>query len=244
MQVDAPEMPTLSVPLRSCQTNIEVTASVWGNECQTIQVLTDEGNKWFENYLGAPSVRLVKMKDDFVRHTDANYAPKGQTSFADGFPFLLASEDSLHYLNQRLPRPITLERFRPNIIVKGCKPFGEDRWTSICIGAQKTILNIVKPCSRCQIPNIDPATGIPDEDSQPSKSMKAFRTGEAIGFENKKWSGAVSPICNVSSFVLFVLSVVLWSECGSRGSGGSCHQRWRRSEGPARRTQVFTLSSI
>ena len=194
MTVDAPGMATLTVPLTKCQTNIEVLASVWGQECQTIQVLTDEGNKWFEDYLGAPSVRLVKMKDNFVRRTDEKYAPLGQTSFADGFPFLLASEDSLQYLNQRLPRSITLERFRPNIIVKGAKPFGEDRWTSIRIGLQKAVLNIVKPCSRCQIPNIDPATGIPDEDNQPTKAMKAFRTGDAIGYDNKKWSGAVSPL--------------------------------------------------
>jgi uncharacterized protein YcbX len=35
------------------------------------------------------------------------------TGFADGFPFLLANQSSLDDLNDRLPTPIPMARFRP-----------------------------------------------------------------------------------------------------------------------------------
>ena len=46
--------------------------------------------------------------------------PRGgrdRVGFADGFPLLIISQASLDMLNERLPRPVGIERFRPNIVV-------------------------------------------------------------------------------------------------------------------------------
>ena len=58
--------------------------------------------------------------------------------FADAFPFLLISEESLADLNSRLDSPVTMRNFRPNIVVKGCNaPYEEDTWKKIVIGEDK-----------------------------------------------------------------------------------------------------------
>lgn len=58
---------------------------------------------------------MVRMKDGFVRPTDPDYGIGFHTGFSDGFPLLLAAEESLEELNSRLPigKAIGMERFRP-----------------------------------------------------------------------------------------------------------------------------------
>ena len=112
------------------------------------------------------------------------YAPKGQTGFSDGFPFLLASVAGLHELNRRLREPVTMMNFRPNIVVDGCDPFEEDKWKQVRV--KNLIMNIVKPCSRCTMPNINPKTGkMMDDDTKPSRIMKSFRTGSGAFFHSE-----------------------------------------------------------
>jgi uncharacterized protein YcbX len=49
-----------------------------------------------------------------------------------------------------------MNRFRPNIVVKGGEPFAEDTWKRIRIGDVE--LAIVKPCARCVVTTIDKET--------------------------------------------------------------------------------------
>ena len=53
-------------------------------------------------------------------------------------------------------------------------------------------MNVVKPCSRCKIPSIDPNTGYFDKNNEPTRTMKKFRTGEVLGFKNESWKQEVS----------------------------------------------------
>jgi uncharacterized protein YcbX len=93
------------------------------------------------------------MPDDAVRLVDGLYARDGETvSFADGFPILLISSASLDDLNSRLPSPVPMNRFRPNLVVSDCAPFAEDNWKRIRIG--EMTFEVVKPCSRCAVPSI------------------------------------------------------------------------------------------
>ncbi len=79
-----------------------------------------------------------------------------QTSLQDGFPILLASEESLEELNKRLcakgKDELPMSRFRPNIVVRGLKKaFEEDEWKAIQIGGKNgPIFHIVKGCPRCK----------------------------------------------------------------------------------------------
>ncbi|KAH1496341.1 hypothetical protein LV164_007646 [Aspergillus fumigatus] len=83
------------------------------------------------------------------------------TNFPDVHPVQIASEASLAELNRRLRRkgaqPITVERFRPNIIVRGTVPWAEDSWKTVRIGSELD-LDVVARCARCQVPNVDPET--------------------------------------------------------------------------------------
>ena len=92
------------------------------------------------------------------RLIDQNYmARPDRVGFADGFPILLVTNASLLSLNQDFEPPLEIERFRPNIVIDGESPFEEDHWRCIRIG--RAVLDVVKRCSRCVIPSIDPATG-------------------------------------------------------------------------------------
>ena len=207
LKVTAPGMEALTVPTvypANAAELPQVAVTVWGDECQAIEVIGTKGSEWFCRYLQVPGLRFVRMKDDCVRKTDAKYAPNGQSSFADGFPFLLASVSSLEFVNERIAQPITQARFRPNIIVEGAAPFAEDTWEKIRFhGVRPTAANtnasvstldmgVVKPCARCTIPNIDPETAVSHPEREPSRSMRSFRSGAAIGLSNDKWGKEVS----------------------------------------------------
>ena len=148
----------------------KVTVKVWNDECRAYDA-GDEVAKWL-SYALSTTCRLVYFPDDEFRQVDLTYANKGdKTAFSDGFPLLLISEGSLNDLNSRLSTPVTMERFRPNIIVSGCQPFAEDKWKKIRIG--NIIFRIVKPCSRCVIPGINIETA--EREEEPLKTLMAYR---------------------------------------------------------------------
>jgi hypothetical protein len=101
----------------------------------------------------------VQFAPETVRPVDPGFArPADQVGFADGFPFLLISQASLDDLNTRLEQPVSMPRFRPNLVVTGCEPYAEDNWRAIRVGPLS--FRVVKPCSRCTIPTVNPETGV------------------------------------------------------------------------------------
>ena len=86
--------------------------------------------------------------------------------FADGYPLLVASEGSLSELNERLAAAghgaVGIERFRPNIVLAGIESHDEDRIDALHVATAEgqAQLQPVKPCTRCPIPDIDPATAL------------------------------------------------------------------------------------
>ena len=94
---------------------------------------------WFTAYLGRP-VRLVYLDDPTRRAVDPEFGQDGDVvSFADGYPLLLTSTGSLEELGRWLAddgeQPVPMTRFRPNVVVTGARPWAEDRWRRIRIGA-------------------------------------------------------------------------------------------------------------
>ena len=135
----------------------------------------DEADAWFSAYLGKP-VRLVYLDDPTRRAVDPEYGADGDTvSFADGYPLLLTSADSLDQLNQWLTdaghQPVPMNRFRPNAVVTGYRPWAEDRWRRIKIGSVR--FRVAKPCARCVVTTTDQTTG--ERGSQPLKMLAARR---------------------------------------------------------------------
>lgn len=169
--LEKPLMHSLSVTIPSAKNRIAV--KVWKDHCQAFDA-GDEAAKWLSAALSV-KCRLAYFPDDEFRQVDLTYANKGEkTAFSDGFPLLLISQASLDDLNTRLSVPVVMERFRPNIIISGCQPFEEDKWKSIRIGG--IIFRIVKPCSRCIIPNINIETA--EREKEPIKTLSSYRKRE------------------------------------------------------------------
>lgn len=135
-------------------------SSVWGTDVKG-EDCGDEAAQWISRFLGK-ECRIIYMKDDHSRLVDRNFATqREQLGFADGFPLLITTQASLDDFNKKLlgssnGLAIGMTRFRPNIVITGNAPWAEDKWQRIAIGGIE--LSLVKPCSRCIMPSVNPET--------------------------------------------------------------------------------------
>lgn len=198
-------------------TDIEIWSHTTDGYCYGPEV-----NELFSSFLDR-RVTLV-YKGPSPRILAGNGAPSllgrvQTTKFADVHPVLIATQASIAELNARIhqnetvtgkdsekrePNDISIERFRPNIIVKGDKPWSEDRWKRVRIvllppttskpassaqqqkkktKKQYLEFDIVARCARCQVPNVDPDTAVKDP-SQPWDTLMSYRrVDEGIKFK-------------------------------------------------------------
>lgn len=176
LHVSGPGMPPLQLPLAPAGERAEV--EIWRDHCAAV-FTGKAADDWFSAYLGLP-VRLVQMTDDIRRPVDPDYGrPGDEVSFADGFPLLLISQASLDDLNTRLERPVSMRRFRPNLVVSGGAPYAEDDWRHLRIGTVE--FEGVKPCSRCVLTTVDPDTGEKDPGLEPLRTLSGYRRGKGGG---------------------------------------------------------------
>ncbi len=149
-----------------------IDVTVWGNTLPA-RVASQVADMLLGDALGEPC-RLVWMHDTAARPTDPAHAPEGSTvSFADAFPVLLCTTASLDALNGWLPSPITMGRFRPNLIVDGASAWDEDRWRRIRIG--EVAFTVAKPSDRCIVTTIDPETGERPDKTEPLRTLGRYR---------------------------------------------------------------------
>lgn len=166
----APGMPALRVEPVAVPETLSVT--VW-EDAVAAQAPSPAADAWCSAFLGLP-LRLVFMAEDTVRAVSPAHAGPGhRTAFADGFPLLLVTQAALDHLNAQLPAAVDWQRFRPNIVVAGAPAHAEDGWRRLRVGAVE--LAVVKPCSRCVIPSIDPATAV--KDGQILTVLRSYRAG-------------------------------------------------------------------
>jgi uncharacterized protein YcbX len=121
--------------------------------------------QWFSDFLGTP-LKLARFDPEEERTSSVQWTGgvKALNAFSDGYPLLVANSASLADLNTRLAAaghaPVTMERFRPNLVLDGLEAWDEDHLHEIDITTDDGIvtLRLVKPCVRCSIPDVDPAT--------------------------------------------------------------------------------------
>jgi uncharacterized protein YcbX len=141
-----------------------VRARVWDDEVPAFD-MGDMAAQWFTDFLGRPA-RLVRFDPAHRRLSSLRWTGgiEAPNQFSDGFPLLITSEASLDELNGRLAgashEPVTMARFRPNLVLGGVQAHDEDRLGLLRIdtGSGQAELKPVKPCARCPIPDIDPGT--------------------------------------------------------------------------------------
>ena len=145
--------------------------------------------QWFTDFLGR-KLRLVRFDPDHRRVSSRKWTGdvEAHNQFSDGFPLLVASQASLDLLNEKLAAqghaPVTMERFRPNIVLSGMEAHDEDRVAMLEVGADQPVcLRPVKPCGRCPIPDIDPSTA--DIDPAVGATLRTYRSNDLL-------NGAVS----------------------------------------------------
>jgi uncharacterized protein YcbX len=183
--VDAPGMPTLELVANPGST-VSTSVTVWNDTCEA-SWLGEGAARWFSKFLGC-SCSLVYMGQNAVRPADPEYAASGtRVSFADAFPFLLISQESLSDLNRRLAKPLPMNRFRPNLLVAGGAPYDEDQWRLIQIGSVK--LRLVKPCARCVVTTTDQVTA--ERGLEPLRTLATYRKvgGEVMFGQNAVHEG-------------------------------------------------------
>ena len=145
------------------------TVKIWGTSVQA-QICGQEYNAWFSQILGK-EVELVYFAEQSERVTSKR--PDQPVAFADGYPFLIASNASLDALASRCQEKVSHAHFRANIIIEGCEAFAEDSWEKFKIG--DVIFESVKPCVRCSLTTVDPKTGLVNKQGEPFKTLTQFR---------------------------------------------------------------------
>lgn len=134
---------------------------------------------WFSEVVGG-ALRLVYLDDPRRRPTDPDFGlDTDVVSFADGYPLLLAGEESLAALNDLISgaAPLPMTRFRPNVVVAGAPPWAEDGWRRVRIG--EAGFRVVKGCGRCALTTIDPDTA--QRGPEPLRTLARHR----------RWDGTV-----------------------------------------------------
>jgi uncharacterized protein YcbX len=214
MVLRAPGMLALHVALDTVEAPCRVT--VWKDEVAAYD-MGALAAQWFSDFLGQP-LRLVRFDPEHKRLSNRRWTGEleAQNAFSDGYPILVASEAGLAELNQRLAAAgqaaVTMERFRPNIVIGGVQANGEDHLDDIAFDTPEGAvrLKLVKPCARCPIPDIDPATA--ERGHAVGDALLAYRADPRL-------DGAITFGMNAV--------IVEGIECGLRvGMGGEANYRF------------------
>lgn len=181
--LEDPSGKSLGIPLNGIGQK-ESTVDVWGDTCKAF----DEGNEasaWLTSALGkfkGKNLRLVRFKTNFKRIVDPVYlkGEKSHTAFADAFPYLVTSENSLNRLNEQLiesgNEPVPMDRFRPNIVIKDCEAFLENKLDELSHIDGNYTLGIRKPCKRCKVTTVNQQSGEIKEPKEPLRTLTLMNT--------------------------------------------------------------------
>ncbi|HUF67335.1 MAG TPA: MOSC N-terminal beta barrel domain-containing protein [Longimicrobiales bacterium] len=141
---------------------------------------------WFSNVMGI-ACRVMRAVEPPGRDP-LDASGKVCAGFADAEPALVISIASLEDLNARLAEPLHMNRFRPNLVLDGLPPYGEDRLGRVRIG--DVIVCGVRPCPRCALTTVDQDTGTAGK--EPLRTLATYRRlpdgsvgfGMNVRFEN------------------------------------------------------------
>jgi uncharacterized protein YcbX len=183
----APGMGELAVGLEKDPDAEVVPVNLWKKPGTGTNEGTDASG-YFSEYLGKDA-RLLRVEQPRLIKPECRVdGASEQTGFADGFPILLASTDSLAKLNGHLEQPVTVDRFRPNIVVEGAPAYDEDYWREVCIGELRAF--VVRACARCPVPNVDQQVGELPKVRPVTEALRATRQGvDPIGGEKGEFFG-------------------------------------------------------
>jgi len=166
-----PQLPPLVLPRLPDEPGPRRRVRVWDDEVEATLAAAD-ACAWVSQAAGTEA--LLVRAGSFTRRQPAgpwrgnHSAP---VNFPDAYPLLVCSQASLDDLNGRLPVPVPMTRFRPNLVVVGLPPYAEDEIEELRFGEVR--LRLVKACTRCSTTTIDQESG--EASGNPLAALKTYR---------------------------------------------------------------------
>lgn len=184
LELAGPGMQPLAIPAPD---DAGTKVQVHSNEPYAASLAVDDAHAWLTDYLGL-AVRLAYTDDPSRRRLNPRFSrPDDSASFADAYPLLLTTEESLARLNDWIAEgplpaegPLGMERFRPNVVVRGARAFAEDTWRRVRIG--DAVFRAVKGCDRCVMTTTDAGTAA--RGKEPIATLARHRR-----WDGKTWFG-------------------------------------------------------
>ncbi|XP_071353566.1 mitochondrial amidoxime-reducing component 1 isoform X2 [Trachinotus anak] len=172
--LNGPNMEELRFPIKQPDKPVidcrVFSTDIQGRDCG------DEASHWLNHYLGAEKTfRLVHFEPQMKARRPVEKVPlfpQYEVAYSDIGPVMLLSEASVKDLSSKLEKDVTVDRFRPNIVIGDCEAFDEDSWEEIQIGSVR--LQRVMSCDRCIFITVDPETGIINR-KEPLETLKSYR---------------------------------------------------------------------
>ncbi|KAM9708813.1 mitochondrial amidoxime-reducing component 1 [Menidia menidia] len=173
--LNGPSMEELKFPVKESD-NPVFNCRVFGLDIQG-KDCGDKVSDWLGRFLGAEKTfRLVhfepQMKPRRSADIDSLFPREEMVAYPDYAPVMLLSEASVKDLSGKLEKAVTVERFRPNIVISDCEAFDEDSWDEVQIGDVR--LQRVMSCGRCVFTTVDPETGVISR-KEPLDTLKSYR---------------------------------------------------------------------
>ena len=171
LTLDFEQLSSLKIPVQQKGDLRSVT--VWRSQTEAIDQ-GDAAAEWFGQILQTPC-RLVRQSPDHIRAINPKHAlwANQPVSFADGYPLLLTNNASLKLLCEKMCSELPMNRFRPNLVVDGDRPFAEDDWQHFKIGDVEFV--VAKPCERCVVTTTDQLSGDRHPEQEPLRTLRTFR---------------------------------------------------------------------
>jgi uncharacterized protein len=149
-----------------------VRVEVWKDRNLVAEDCGPEAAAWLSRVLELP-VRLVRIGHGFRRPVEGNETDL--TAFTDAYPLLVITEASLSHLNDRLisrgEEPVSMMRFRPNLVITGATSHAEDEWQQLML--DDVVLQPTTACARCTVVTIDQFTG--ERSQEPLRTLASYR---------------------------------------------------------------------
>lgn len=134
---------------RSALTAASAPVSIWNDQALALDG-GDEAAAWLSGFLDR--ICRLAVKPSKVLQAAVPGAER-TASFADTAPLLLTNLASLADLARYFDGPISMARFRANVVIAGADAYAEDRWSRIRIGG--VTFDVAGPCDRCVMVNLD-----------------------------------------------------------------------------------------
>ena len=225
LALNAPGMLALQIAFGVVQD--AVTVNIWGDSAAAFDT-GDAAARWLSDFLGT-SARRVCFNPGHWRYSDRSWTAgvDAVNQHSDGFLLRVISQPSLDDFNARLATrgeaPVSTMRFRPNMVLGNLPAtvdtpalfaYDEDRPDALHIDTETDIavLQRVRPCPRCPIPNLNSATGVstPLVGDLLKSHRSDARLGGAVTFgmnaiiaprRGGERAGAASPMLRVGQWV-------------------------------------------